>query len=243
MNVVNCTPHDVVVFSSASAARLAEAAKRAADGSVSVWETALAAETPLAVFPPSGMRIRVAQTRREIGMLDGIPVNTSEFGQVEGLPEQRPDTWYIVSGLVLAAAPDRPDLLVPAPAVRDWRGQVVGCAGFDANPAGAQRLMLEAAPAPASAAEAEPVPAPEPEAATEAAPAKSVVLYDAGERRIDVIRALRDAGVEFNRAKALVRMAEYRPTTIVENTSLPEAQKIARVIADLGGEAKIVDAD
>ena len=215
MNVVNCTPHDVVVFSSASAARLAEAAKRSADGLESVWETALAAETPLAVFPPSGMRIRVAQTRREIGVLDGVPISTSEFGQIEGMPERLPDTWYIVSGLVLAAAPDRPDLLVPAPAVRDWRGQVVGCAGFDANPAAELRLAEK----------------------------YSVMLIDPGERRIDLICALRDSGVEFDKAKAAVRMAEYRPTAIVQNVPLAEAQEIAQVCNNLGGKAKIVADD
>ena len=158
MQLKNYTPHEIIVFTSEAAARLAEAAKRAAElvkaaegldadtqrmaaeSAADIWVEAFTSETPLAVYPPSGALIRVSQTRRVVGAVNGVPISVSEFGEVEGLPEFAPETWIIVSGMVLSAAPGRPDLIAPAPAVRDWKGQVVGCAGFDTTPAGAARL-------------------------------------------------------------------------------------------------------
>ena len=52
-------------------------------------------------------------------------VNTD--GAVEGLPEERDDTLIIVSSLVAQAARDRSDLVIPNEAVRDEKGQIVGC--------------------------------------------------------------------------------------------------------------------
>lgn len=61
------------------------------------------------------------------GNLGGIPITRKIFGEVEGLPEEKPGVHYIVSSLVASAAPDRQDLLVPDGYVRDEKGMVIGC--------------------------------------------------------------------------------------------------------------------
>ena len=202
------------------------------------------------VIPPSGVVARVAQERRVVGRVPvGIgstdcEIGVSDFGKIVDLPSPQPGTWYIVSALVLAAAPARDDLLVPSRTLRDGEGRIVGCAAFDTNAAGAQRLtaMLKAAPTPASAAEAEPAPVPESEVVTEPA-SKSVVLYDAGGRRIDVIRAILDAGegvLELHDALRIVRTAEYRPVLVLDSLSQAEAEALVKRLVGLGAEAKII---
>ena len=82
-----------------------------------------------------------------MGDLDGVSVEVVVFGQVEGLPAPQPGVYYIVSGLVLSAASDRPDLLAPGQPVRDEAGRVIGCKAWTTTPA------FQPPPAP---------PAPEP---------------------------------------------------------------------------------
>lgn len=77
-------------------------------------------------FPSQGLA-RVAVTRAVIGEIDGTPVCRSIFGQVEGLPEPAPNTFYIVSMLVAQAARNRTDLICPDNLVRDEAGRIVGC--------------------------------------------------------------------------------------------------------------------
>lgn len=80
--------------------------------------------------PPSGQVARVAQTREQRGTIDGLAVTYSTFGQVEGLPEPQDGVIYVVSGLVLAAVPDRADVFAPGEAVRDSEGRVIGARGL-----------------------------------------------------------------------------------------------------------------
>ena len=89
-------------------------------------------------FAPSGAVARAAETRTQRGTLDGVAVELVAFGAVDGLPAQAADTLLIVSGLVLAACADRPDVLAPGQPVRDDQGRVVGCKGWTCTPAFAQ---------------------------------------------------------------------------------------------------------
>jgi hypothetical protein len=57
-------------------------------------------------------------------------VKTEVMGDVEGLPEATPDTWYIVSRIVAAALPGRSDLIVPTGFIRDDEGNIIGCTHF-----------------------------------------------------------------------------------------------------------------
>lgn len=73
---------------------------------------------------------RVSETETQIGTVNGIPLFRKTWGPVVGLPAPQPDTIYIVSAMVKAAAGNRSDLLVPTKLVRDENGNVIGCQGF-----------------------------------------------------------------------------------------------------------------
>lgn len=60
-------------------------------------------------------------------------ISLTQTGEVIGLPEEKPNTWYIVSRIVREACPEREDLLVPANIVRDTDGTIIGCQGFTIN--------------------------------------------------------------------------------------------------------------
>lgn len=80
----------------------------------------------LRTFLPK-ISVRVASRCEVVGTLDGIPIDSATFGEVEGLPEYQDDVYYIVSRLVKQALPDREDLLCPGQQVRDSEGRVIGC--------------------------------------------------------------------------------------------------------------------
>jgi hypothetical protein len=78
----------------------------------------------------SGIVPRRTLTRTATADTDGIPTVRPLLGEVTGLPDAVANTYLIVSGLVLAACPDRPDLRSPGEAVRDADGKIVGCRGL-----------------------------------------------------------------------------------------------------------------
>lgn len=78
-------------------------------------------------LPPSGTVARCAVTRQQVGTVDGVTVNSTRFGAVDGLPAPAAGTYYIVSALVAQACPDRTDLLITDDAVRDDAGKIIGC--------------------------------------------------------------------------------------------------------------------
>jgi hypothetical protein len=78
-------------------------------------------------IPPSGKIARVATETEPAGLIDGLPVVRTKFGQVTDLPPAEAGIWYIVSGIVRAALPARGDLLTPSGLVRDDEGRVIGC--------------------------------------------------------------------------------------------------------------------
>lgn len=79
---------------------------------------------------PSGQTARCSVSREQVSTVNGIPVNRTVFGEVEGLPEPQADTIYIVSALVAQARPDRNDLYIPDDTVRDEQGRIIGCKAF-----------------------------------------------------------------------------------------------------------------
>ena len=81
---------------------------------------------------------RVDSKSVELDAVNGIPTQKNIFGEVYDLPEEKPDTYYIVSGIVLSALPERRDLLSPATgpkdaAVRDEAGRIVAVTRFNRN--------------------------------------------------------------------------------------------------------------
>jgi DNA polymerase-3 subunit gamma/tau len=85
--------------------------------------------------PPSGTVARVAETREQLGQLAGLSVTRASYGAVENLPAPQAGKIYVVSALVLAAVPGRPDVFAPGPAIRDSEGKIVGAEGLSATPA------------------------------------------------------------------------------------------------------------
>jgi len=113
VNFVNLTPHEVVVY--------------AADGSV-------------LKIPPSGRVARVTARETQVGTINNIPLIKVEYGDVEGLPEPKENTIYIVSLLVIQALTargvQRSDVVAPNTgpgphgAVRDSEGRIIGVRSF-----------------------------------------------------------------------------------------------------------------
>lgn len=90
------------------------------------------------VFPSEGA-VRAAQKdvpAGEIQLEGGILVEliSTEFGEVSGLPEPQPDTFYVVSVVAANAAKAQgrssEDLLLVADTVRNAGGQIIGCQKF-----------------------------------------------------------------------------------------------------------------
>jgi hypothetical protein len=83
-------------------------------------------------IPPSGLVARLNHTTSQTTELDGIPVYSKQFGEVQNLPDSEPNTYYIVSGIILdhAKTMGRTDCLAPAELVRNKDNQVIGCKGF-----------------------------------------------------------------------------------------------------------------
>ena len=106
---VNLTPHSVTIFRSAE-------------------------DTNPIVVPASGTVARIATRPLETTVVDGIPVTTSAFIGVQGLPEPQPEVLYITSGMVVdhlgVWGPQRMDVVAPGELLRDADGRPVGCVGL-----------------------------------------------------------------------------------------------------------------
>ena len=82
------------------------------------------------IIPASGNVARVSQHDVRDEVVDGIEINHSQLGEVEGLPQAEDGKIFIVSRLVATAVKDRLDVVVPGILLRDEQGRVVGCKGF-----------------------------------------------------------------------------------------------------------------
>ena len=119
----NLTPHTVRVFS--------------------------ATDEIVAEIPPSGMVARIEKlgsfrndsevvSVQNFGDADeiweyNIPILTASVTDITDLPDEQANVRFIVSAMLRAACPDRPDLVSPADLVRDESGSVIGCRAFEAN--------------------------------------------------------------------------------------------------------------
>lgn len=94
--------------------------------------------TPLLEVPSTGLARVSAQTSvvgylRINGVL--IPQTHTQYGEVEGLPDQEEGRIVIVSGMIISALAQqgihRADLFVPGMQLRDEAGRVIGCRSLD----------------------------------------------------------------------------------------------------------------
>lgn len=104
MNLVNLTPHTINILT----------------------------EGMVRSIPSTGIA-RCATESALIYQVEGIPVNRTTYGKVEGLPEPSEGTVYIVSALVRMAVPTRNDVVSPGDLVRDEKGQPIGCKNLVGN--------------------------------------------------------------------------------------------------------------
>ena len=75
---------------------------------------------------PSGTVARVATHETDLGMMGHVPVIRRVLGEAEGLPEDTSEP-VLVSAMVLAAVPGRPNTFAPdtgPTAVRDEAGRI-----------------------------------------------------------------------------------------------------------------------
>jgi hypothetical protein len=103
MNIINLTPHPVNI--------------RRTDGT---FLNLPKCETPA----------RCAAKLQNVASINGIAINCQSFGEVQNLPEEQPDTYFLVSLIVAQAAKNRSDLVSPGTAIRGPDGVQVGCDGL-----------------------------------------------------------------------------------------------------------------
>jgi len=89
-------------------------------------------------YPSEGF-VRVGQVVAPCGALVDDALNevglfTVRQGEVEGLPEPKPGTIYIVSRLTAQAVGGRDDVVFPLGEVRDENGRILGVTGFGCFP-------------------------------------------------------------------------------------------------------------
>ena len=105
--VVNLTPHSVSILNDSN-------------------------ETVTVIASSGNARCKQVDTRHA-ATVNNIPLSSTSFGKVEGLPEEKKGIYYIVSRLIRTALPSRKDLLVPNEIVRNEKGQIVGCKSLAVN--------------------------------------------------------------------------------------------------------------
>lgn len=88
-------------------------------------------QTILKVFPKSNGMIRINETVTDVGVIEGVPISSTEWSETIEVPDYVEGTYYIVSQLVKNALPDRKDLLVPKGVIRDKAGNILGCTRLD----------------------------------------------------------------------------------------------------------------
>ena len=87
-------------------------------------------------FAPSGVVPRCDEMGehvwpyRQTKVLGGVLTRIVRYGSVDNLPDAVEGRYLIVSALIKAALPGRPDLISPIVLVRDEAGRVIGCKAF-----------------------------------------------------------------------------------------------------------------
>lgn len=117
--VINCTPHDVAIYSSADCCIY--------NGSFYLRE---GDPEPLCVYPAAKKPAHAIYVQRIADLADGDLIDRRAPREIISLPGPKPYTYYIVSKLLAKACPERKDLIFPGTLVRDESGDVVGCIDF-----------------------------------------------------------------------------------------------------------------
>lgn len=103
MQIINLTPHELVIVNSSGHS----------------WRT----------YPTTGHIARVSLKYQPSGMVESLQTFRVVPGEVEGLPDPKPDTIFVVSA-VLASMVKRSDVMSPGELVRNALGHPVACKGL-----------------------------------------------------------------------------------------------------------------
>lgn len=121
--IVNLTPHDVAIYNTTVCILNS--------GRLYLHEKAdMEYPEPLRVYPAANEPARVHFVQGDPGTADGILVYRWAPYGITGLPDAKPDTYYIVSKMLAQACPEREDLIFPGTVVYDAEDHVVGCIDF-----------------------------------------------------------------------------------------------------------------
>lgn len=120
--IINCTPHEVAIY------RTCDCYMR--DGFLYLRDDEEEYPEPLHVYQAAKEPAHVTFVQKPAGMADGILIYRWAPDEIVNLPEPEPDTYYIVSKMVVQAWPERKDLIFPRTVVRDADGHIVGCIDF-----------------------------------------------------------------------------------------------------------------
>ncbi|MDR2104469.1 MAG: hypothetical protein LBP51_01800 [Deferribacteraceae bacterium] len=85
--------------------------------------------SPYLNIEPSKIIARCKKIVKQTGSIDGIPLQASEYGDIEGLPNAANGVVYLASQAVCTAAAKkgRIDVYYPDELVRNEKGAIVGC--------------------------------------------------------------------------------------------------------------------
>lgn len=85
-------------------------------------------------FPSDGQPARVSQETTPSCTVGNVQLFSTTYGKITNLPAPQKDTYYIVSGIVKSACPERADLLQPATnhpeTIRCENGYIQSVPGF-----------------------------------------------------------------------------------------------------------------
>lgn len=119
--IINLTPHEITLYATRDCIEVTKNGYK----SLVLKKGA----KPMAIYPSQGVA-RVTSFKELQYTINSVPVYTTEFGKVEGLPEPAHNVYYIVSALTAQAVKGRRDVLIGDGAVRDSEGKIVGCTAF-----------------------------------------------------------------------------------------------------------------
>ena len=105
MNLINLTPHEIVVYR----------------------------EDSIFLTIPSSGFVRANEVSELAGNMNGIPVKSVSYGAVQEMPEPREGAAYVVSQITAAALKSQgrtEDIYIVTDSVRDEEKKIIGCRSF-----------------------------------------------------------------------------------------------------------------
>ena len=135
MKVINLTPHEIVVeFEAETSCQYCGAGEYNPECPECRGTGGPVPSTRTWRIPASGEVVRMTTSQKWVDHVNGFPIQRNEVTG-SNLPEPQKDTLLLVSAIVLAAFPERSDLIAPdtGNAKRNEKGHIVSVPGFVCN--------------------------------------------------------------------------------------------------------------